>query len=356
MARRYGQRAVLGFVAGEGRQRKRIGREQAVTARVPAHRVTRVIGVVQDRYSHLFAVHCSGVVAPVGRLAPELAFARQAVGISDVSGASGFLEHRPHANAEGAILGVAEGHGVGRRSESDVEIDDTQLRIGIEGHPPRFGQQLVAGQVGPVESGGDHAPVLPATHPVQLGEDDFAAIGRGVGGFVIPEIETVDLLVREPQAALMRVVGLGDGRLFFNFFHRPHPRHISGGGRAQRMEKRLGDTQAGDEECRKKLAVDDDVDRRRIAGMNLHLDAGRLRPRIGLDLRGRRPDEGRGGKEKQNSVAHPIILLASSGLGRRKKSPASGRWQVETCPTLPHTSKRIPCARGNWPDQLMVLV
>ena len=116
-----------------------------------------------------------------------------------------FLEHRAQAQAERAVLGIAEGHLDGGR-EGDVEIHDAQPGIGIERHHARLCEQHAARQIGPLEGGGDRSPVLAAHHVPEFAQHDLAAVGGGIGSIVVPEIQAVHLLMAEPESPLVQVV------------------------------------------------------------------------------------------------------------------------------------------------------
>src|ERR1035441_614076 len=74
-ARIEGHGAVLRFVIGEGGEAPWIGGEESVGAGVPAHGVAGIPGVIEDGDAQLFAGDLAGIIAPVGRLAPDLLFA-----------------------------------------------------------------------------------------------------------------------------------------------------------------------------------------------------------------------------------------------------------------------------------------
>src|SRR5260370_33901892 len=70
-----GHRAVLRFVSGEDGEAPRVGGEEAIGARVPAHRVARIFGMIEDGNADLFTVDLARIIAPRRGLAPELLFA-----------------------------------------------------------------------------------------------------------------------------------------------------------------------------------------------------------------------------------------------------------------------------------------
>src|ERR1035441_2436106 len=127
LARFEGHGAVLRFVVGERREAPWIGGEETVGAGVPAHRVAGISGVIEDGDAQLFAGDLAGIIAPVGRLAPDLLFAYQPIGVGDVRNALILLQQGAQADAEGAVLAIAEGDR-DEGGERDVHIEIAQLR------------------------------------------------------------------------------------------------------------------------------------------------------------------------------------------------------------------------------------
>ena len=116
--------------------------------------------------------------------------------------------------------------------------------------------------------------IFAALDRAEFVEDDFAAVGLIVGPLVerrdVPEIEVVDFGVREPEAALVRVIGPGDARLLLDLLHGPLAGDVGAGGGAQGPQVRLAHLRAGDVEVGERLAVDLDRDLFG-AGSDLHL-------------------------------------------------------------------------------------
>src|ERR1022692_2879640 len=289
-ARLEGHGAVLRFVVGEGGEAPWIGGEEAVGAGVPTHRVAGIRRVIEDGDAQLFARDLAGIIAPVGRLAPDLLFAHQPFRVGDVRDALILLQQGAQADAEGAVLAIAEGNR-DERGERDVQVEIAQLGIGIEGHHPGFGEEgVVAFHVGPFEGGGDGALSLAALELAVLREIDAAqvlAVQVGeVAPLVVPEVELIDVVVGEPEAALVRVIhgrGTVALRLLFGGFlgdvlHGPGASDVGSGGGAQGPQVRFGhlgaEGLAGHVEIGERLAVDLDEDFAGGGG-DLHLRGGR---------------------------------------------------------------------------------
>src|ERR1039457_2342927 len=280
----HGRAPVLGLVVGECRKPERVRREQAVSANVPAHRVTRGPGVVENRDPHLLAVDVPGIIAPVRGLAPRLFFGREAVGVHDVAGSFVLLQHGPDTDSEYAVLAIAERHLLDR-GERDIEVDGSQRRVAVERHDAVLAQKRYALEVAPFEPRGDGPGVLPALHGAELFQNDLAPVRRGVGSLVVPEVQTVYAIVGEPKPPLMLMVLLLL-LLFGDVLHTPYPRDVRAGGGAQRVKVRLGDVGSRNAELGEGLAVD--------------LDDDLLRPRSNLDLPAGRK-HGQGGQTENES-------------------------------------------------------
>src|SRR5258706_16137814 len=86
LSRLDGDGTVLRLVVGERCEAERISGEEAVSARVPAYRVVRVLRIVEDRDADLLALDVARIVAPVGRLAPEFLLTDEAIGVGELTG------------------------------------------------------------------------------------------------------------------------------------------------------------------------------------------------------------------------------------------------------------------------------
>ena len=139
----------------------------------------------------------------------------------------------------------------------------------MEGHDPILGEHHVPLPVGPVERGRQGSLVLAALDRAHLFQHHLAALGRlGVTGLVVPEVDSIDAFVREPDAALVRMVLLRL-LLFGHLFHGPRASHVSAGCGAHRPEIRLRDFLTRHVEGAVWLAADLDFD---FVGAGRNLD------------------------------------------------------------------------------------
>ena len=234
----------------EGVLAERIQREQAVVAHMPVGGMARVGGVVEHGHAEPLAFHLACVVHPVGTLAPGVQHADEAFGIHNPA-AFALGEVLGEPDGKGALLGVAEGH-ILDCSERDAEVDDAQLRIGVEGHHAILGEQDFALGVTPFHHRCQRAGAL-AVFPRGAADNDAADVRLGVGRIVFPEFDAVHVVEREPQPAVMQVVAALAG-------HRLHGKaacdDFAGRG-AQRREERLAGI-AAVVECGEWLALDVD--------------------------------------------------------------------------------------------------
>src|ERR1039457_1467997 len=321
-----GHSAVMRFVVSERGEAPRIDSEEAVGAGVPTARVAGIRGVIEDGDAQLLARDLAGIIAPVRRLAPELLLAHQPFRVGDVRNALILLQQGAQADAEGAVLAIAE-RNRDQRGEGDVQVEIAQLGIGVEGHHAGFGEErVVAFHIGPFEGGGDGALRLAAFHVAGLLEIDAAqvlAVEVGeIGPLVVPEVELIDMVVGEPEAALVRVIHGGGtvalrfllGGFLGNVLHGPGAGDVGSGGGAQRPQVRFGhlgvEGLAGHVEIGARLAVDLDGD---FAG------GGR-----DLHLGGNRQGEQEVGKKDQKWRVHRNYFSAHGLFPRVPSAPHSG--------------------------------
>ena len=127
------------------------------------------------------------------------------------------------------------------------------LRLSVERHLARFGEQHLAGGVAPLEGGVDGPRLLAARQVVDFRQHDAPELGAA--RLVAPEVEPVHVAMGEPQAAMMRMVARFAGYIF----HRVAARHDLAAGRTQRVQIGLVGFRS-DEELGERLALDLDRD------------------------------------------------------------------------------------------------
>src|SRR5262249_15908483 len=233
-----------------------VRRKESIRARVPVRGEARIAGMIENRDADRRAIERAGIVDPLRTFAPNVLFALLILRAHHLA-ALLLFERRGQTNREHAFLGVAELH-LDLRRERTLEIDLANLRVGVERHAGSLDEQLFAGLGFPEERRGDPTGLLPAREFADALQHDLAfPLPRPLlNGFVAPEVVAVDIAVREPEAAMMRViVGLArDPR-----DHRELARDDLAVGRAQRMQVgllRLGSYV----EIGERLAIDLDGD------------------------------------------------------------------------------------------------
>ncbi len=147
----------------------------------------------------------------------------------------GLFEARRQPDGKRPLLGISELHFF-QRFEIEVEIHDPQRRIGIEHHGSRLGDDRLALRVEPVESRRERAGFLAALQLADFLQHDLALLSILLRDFVAPEIVSIDVAMRKPEAAMMRMV-LG---LTLHDIHGVGARNDRAGGGPQRVQVRLG--------------------------------------------------------------------------------------------------------------------
>ncbi len=227
---------------------------------MPVGRIARVGGMIQNRDTKLLTFERPFVVHPRRALAPNVLLGFEPFSVHHLAGTRNTLglrrrlfERRSQPDGKAAFLGVTELH-VFDGGERDVDVDHAAVAVGVERHLAGFVQQRVALRVQPFEAGLKRALLLAALDRAGLIENNLALLRSLLARFVGPEIETVHVAVREPQAAVMRVVLT----LAFHIGHRIRASDDLAGRRAQRVQIRLGCVRSV-EEGRERRTVDSDV-------------------------------------------------------------------------------------------------
>ena len=239
---------------------------QAVPPRVPVRGIPRVGGIIEDGHAHGLPVHRSAVVHPRRAFSPDVLLGFLAFGVHHGAAALLFGHGRRQADAESAFLGVAECELL-QRFDQHLVIDGPQVWIRVEGDGAGVGHDRFAGGVQAFEYSLDGAGLFPALgfhHLLQLhaalpqtGARALLGDGRGrpLSRLGLPEIDAVDVAVREKQAAMVRVILSLAGELL----HRKVPRDHRARGGAQRPYIRFvaagGEVKGG-----VRLAIDLDQD------------------------------------------------------------------------------------------------
>ena len=107
----------------------------------------------------------------------------------------------------------------------NIEINDAQIgRFGEKGHGAIFGEEYFTLRVGPV-----HDYVELVAFRMGALHDDMTDIRLGVRRIVLPKLHAVHVVIREPQAPMMRVVAA----FALDVFHRPAARDVLAVSRTQ---------------------------------------------------------------------------------------------------------------------------
>ena len=122
-------------------------------------------------------------------------------------------------------------------------------------------------RVDPAQHGADASGLLATLGAGDLIDHNASPDRRRLIGLVIPEAESVDAVVREPKAALMRMVR----GLPFDDFHRKVARNDLPRSRTQRVQIRLHRLAAPENEIGERFAID--LDAKPVRFRN-HLDLG----------------------------------------------------------------------------------
>ena len=111
--------------------------------------------MIEHRDAHLLARDRPMIVDPGGRLTPGV-FVGLAFAVDDLPALLAVDVHaRGHANAKSAFLGIAEGHGVGRGLERDVEVDDPHIALGAACDAADVFALFLAVGIDPIVGGAD---------------------------------------------------------------------------------------------------------------------------------------------------------------------------------------------------------
>src|SRR5262249_8310136 len=149
------------------------------------------------RHREGLPTHGAGVDDPARALAPGCV-AGVALAVQDLAGRAGAAQAqlRPQAQRERPLLGVAQLELAGAGHQRQVEIDGAPAVAGGEVPRVPVAAHLLAHAV---------APDAGRAHRARRRVDrDVARLDAALAG---PEVDAVDVAVREPEALVVRVVG-----------------------------------------------------------------------------------------------------------------------------------------------------
>src|ERR1043165_3615194 len=224
--------------------------------------MTGITRMVKHRDPDYFAFVLTRIIHPFRFLPPSLVFVLSALSIPHASRAFGFLralllrifEPRRESHRERPLLCIAECH-LCLRLQSDVEVDLTVLWSSrfarIKRHRPMLHQQHITAR-GPIDIALDRASLAAALH-LHISDHLLAGIAVVDRRFIGPEIEAVDLVLTEPEPAMM---GMVLALALMTFIHRPVAGYYRAVGRAHRPQIRLGVILALNDEIRKRFTID----------------------------------------------------------------------------------------------------
>src|SRR5262249_39762270 len=206
---------VLPAVARELADPERGGRKQPLRASEPGGGRAQVLRVGEDQNPHGFTPDPSAILHPVRSSAPHALLSPGPARIHHASGRR--IQRLGHTNRERAFLGVTDRDHTLRGANGELTIDGSRPLVAAEAVSLHFLGQY-AGRRRQVERGLEAAAIRTGLRLVQRAEGRAA---EGRGGVIAPlwerrfspEVEPVDVAMREVHRTLMWLVAVFTGDL-----------------------------------------------------------------------------------------------------------------------------------------------